>query len=287
MSFQRYQHVARFGHEDVEDIQLGTCYVFPKIDGTNGSIWWSGEIRAGSRNRELSLENDNQGFYKHVIQDTRYFRLLELNPSLTLYGEWLVPHTLKTYREDAWRKFYVFDVMDDKGYVPYPLYKPLLANFDIDFIPCVRIVKDGSEEEFRRAAEMNDYLMKPGEIGEGVVIKNYEFANKFGRINWAKIVRSEFKERHCKEMGPPEAQGASTVEREIVDRYITKTLVDKERAKIDTRPIQPRLLATVYHCLLTEELADAVKKWKNPTIDFKMLQKRVNLKVKELCPDLF
>jgi ATP-dependent RNA circularization protein (DNA/RNA ligase family) len=33
---------------------------------------------------------------------------------LRLYGEWLVPHTLKTYNDDAWRKFYVFDVFDRK-----------------------------------------------------------------------------------------------------------------------------------------------------------------------------
>lgn len=285
--FHKYQHVERFGTDEVEDIQLGICYVFPKIDGTNGSIWFDGGIRSGSRNRELSLGNDNRGFHQHAISDPRYLRLFEKNPGLRLYGEWLVPHTLKTYREEAWNKFYVFDVMDDKGYVPYPLYKLVLDHFEIDYIPCIRVVTDGSEETFRHIAEANDFLMKPGEIGEGIVIKNYAFTNKYGKVAWAKIVRSEFKERPCKVMGPPEQQGASTVEREIVDRYVTATLVEKERGKIDTKPIQPRLLSTVYHCLLTEELADAVKKWKNPTIDFKLLQKRVNIKVKELCPDLF
>lgn len=285
--FERYQHVERFGKDEVEDIQLGTCYVFPKLDGTNASIWWDGGIRSGSRNRELALGNDNRGFHKHVTTDERYMRLFHHNPGLRLYGEWLVPHTLKTYREDAWNKFYVFDVMDDKGYVPYPLYKIVLDHYGVDYIPCIRILTDGKEETFRHIAESNDFLMKPGEIGEGIVIKNYDFVNRYGKVAWAKMVRSEFKEQFYKAMGPPEMQGALTVEKEIVDKYVTATLVEKERAKIDTKPIQPRLLATVYHCLLTEELADAVKKWKNPTIDFKLLQKRVNLKVKELCPDLF
>jgi hypothetical protein len=88
-------------------------------------------------------------------------------------------------------------------------------------------------------------------------------------------------------MGPPKIQGEYTAEREIADTYITKTLVDKEKAKIDTKPIQPRLLSTVWHCLLTEEMANIVKKMKNPTIDFKVLNRLVTGRVKELAPELF
>ena len=63
--FRRYDHVVRLGHQDVEGIDLGRVFVFPKIDGTNASLWADpviGEggmepdffsIRAGSRNREL------------------------------------------------------------------------------------------------------------------------------------------------------------------------------------------------------------------------------------------
>ena len=40
-------------------------------------------------------------------------------PYLRLYGESLVPHSIKDYREDAWRKFYVFDVYDmENGKMP-------------------------------------------------------------------------------------------------------------------------------------------------------------------------
>jgi len=33
MEFKKYQHVERFGTSEVEKIEFGTCYVFPKIDG--------------------------------------------------------------------------------------------------------------------------------------------------------------------------------------------------------------------------------------------------------------
>ena len=38
MEFKKYQHVERFGTTENEGIEFVTCYVFPMIDGTNGSI---------------------------------------------------------------------------------------------------------------------------------------------------------------------------------------------------------------------------------------------------------
>lgn len=115
MEFRKYQHIERFGTMEVENIELGMCYIFPKIDGTNSSVWLGddGLVHAGSRKRELSFENDNAGFMNAITQDHRIVRYLLKHPSHRLFGEWLVPHSLKTYRDDAWRKFYIFDVCVD------------------------------------------------------------------------------------------------------------------------------------------------------------------------------
>ena len=58
MQFNEYQHIERFGMPEVEFIEQGKCYIFPKIDGTNASVWMGddGEIHAGSRHRELTLK---------------------------------------------------------------------------------------------------------------------------------------------------------------------------------------------------------------------------------------
>ena len=83
MEFQKYQHIERFGTDEVDGIELGECYVFPKIDGTNSSVWLEdGQIKAGSRNRELTLENDNAGFYNSVINDERIKGFLAEYPHL-------------------------------------------------------------------------------------------------------------------------------------------------------------------------------------------------------------
>ena len=61
--FLRYPHLERLGNTEVEGIEHGRTYVFPKIDGTNASMWRSsGRYHYGSRNRELSLGKDNAGF---------------------------------------------------------------------------------------------------------------------------------------------------------------------------------------------------------------------------------
>ena len=53
MEFRRYQHVCRLGTQDTDGILNGKCYIFPKIDGTNSSVWLDdeGNVCAGSRNR--------------------------------------------------------------------------------------------------------------------------------------------------------------------------------------------------------------------------------------------
>jgi len=89
IEFRKYQHVERFGTTEVEGIEFGICYVFPKIDGTNASVWLGddGEIHAGSRNRELSLEKDNAGFYSAIKNDQRIKNYLLKHPTHRLFGE--------------------------------------------------------------------------------------------------------------------------------------------------------------------------------------------------------
>ncbi len=297
--FIKYQHVERFGTDEVENIELGICHVFPKIDGTNGSVWLEdGQIKTGSRNRELSLEADNAGFNAAIIADTRIAAYLAKHPEHRIYGEWLVPHSLKTYRDDAWRKFYVFDVCvyseDGIEYLPYAVYKPLLEEFGLDYIPLLAEVRNGSYEQFIALLDKNVFLVKDGlGAGEGIVIKNYSYKNKYGRVTWAKIVRSEFKDLNTKAFGAPIVQGKKMVEEEIVNKYVTTALIDKEYAKIISESgawsssMIPRLLSSVFYALVSEESWNMVKEYKNPTINFKTLQALVIDKIKKTRKDIF
>ena len=292
MNFAKYQHIERIGTDETEGIEHGMCYVFPKIDGSNGQLWWDGALKAGSRNRELELNNDNQGFYNWAIQQTMFTEFFEKHPNLRLYGEWLVPHTLRTYDPGAWNNFYVFDVLNEFEYLPYEVYKVLLDEFGINYIPPICKVANPTIERLTNQLEKNGYLIQDGKgTGEGVVIKRYDFRNKYGRVTWAKIVKNEFKEMHWKS-DVTEVKEKKIIELEIVNKFVNLTLVEKELAKIkaeigwNSKQI-PQLLNTVYYCLIKEESWNFIKEFKNPVIDFRKLQAETFKKVKELKPNLF
>ncbi len=308
MKFKKYQHIERFGTTEVDGIELGRCHVFPKIDGTNSSVWIAddGLISSGSRTRELSQDKDNAGFWMWANEQAPLVNYLKEHPTHRLFGEWLVPHSLKTYRDEAWRNFYVFDVAIDKmegeitheqddkiKYLPYDEYKPLLEAHRINYIAPISVITNGSYEQFINQLAKNVFLIKDGAgVGEGIVIKNYEFKNRFNRQVWAKIVTSEFKEKHSKEMGGSEIKGKKMVENEIVEKYVTTALCEKVYSKIENdegfrgKDI-PRLLNTVFYDLIKEESWNFVKEFKNPTIDYRKLNQIVIIKVKECLPKLF
>jgi len=292
--FKKYMHIERFGTTETQGIENGMCYVFPKIDGTNSQLWRDDEnIRAGSRNRELSVNNDNAGFMNWAIGQKNIHDFFNEYPNLRLYGEWLVPHSLKTYNQSAWRKFYVFDVMEGENYLPYEEYSAILEPFGIEFIPPLCKVENPAYERLISQLEKNGYLIEDGKgIGEGIVIKNYNYVNKFGRVTWAKIVTNEFKAKHAK-CQVTEIKESKIIEQEICEKYVTKSLIEKEFSKIENEnngwssKFIPRLINTVYYCLITEECWNFVKEFKFPNVDFKRLQWFCTHEIKIKYPELF
>ncbi len=350
MNFRKYNHVERLGHEKVEGITIGDVYVFPKLDGTNASVWFNQPtggagicavngaftVEAGSRTRTLSIEADNAGFYRWVHEPDTIERFHEVARSggmnWTIYGEWLVPHTLKTYRQEAWRRFYVFDVYDNhKGvYLHYDKYEPTIRAAGLDLIEPLCIFTNPSDKQLQYEVEQNSYLIMDGAgAGEGVVLKNYPWQSVALRrcdtgANWAKIVRNEFKEENKRAFGTLEKGGEFQVEAAIAEEFVTQFLVEKVRSKIvcdltnedianeiEPNPLDgpkfrenidkihkrvqerhrgkliPRLLGTVFHDLVDEELWMALKKHKFPTVDFKRLRQHSIAQTKKYAGDLF
>ena len=299
MKFRKYQHVERWGTEEVEGIEKGICYIFPKIDGTNGVIYLNdiGELRAGSRNRELSLEKDNHGFYQYVLLKDSLKNYLEKHPNHRLYGEWLIRNVIKTYRDDAWNRFYIFDVIEEFKdgsfrYLSYEEYMPLLEEFNLDYIPLITKIENPTEEQLIALLDKTDFLLKENSgLGEGIVIKNYDFINKYGRQTWAKIITSEFKTtRNNKTI---KKSNKLTIEERIVEDFITKAFIEKEYAKIvnakggwNSKYI-PEFLNRVFYTLITEESWNIIKKYKKPIINFNQLFKLVTYKIKDIKKEIF
>lgn len=303
MEFSKYQHVEKIGVDETDGIEIGEVFVFPKIDGTNASLWWNEGLQAGSRKRHLKTgKEDNAGFYQWALEEKKFVDFFYKYQGTRLYGEWLVTHTFKNYREDAKRKFYVFDVCyydgEDKKYTPYLEYQKMLEEFEIDYIPAICIFENPSLDQMYASLEKNNFLVIDGMgNGEGIVLKNYDYKNKYGRQTWAKIITSEFKERHFKTMGPSIIKGKTEYEDRIVEEFCTTALILKEVSKIkeslkeEGKPFGPMtipmILNTVYHELIREESWNFVKKYKFPIIDFSLLNRKVVHKIKQTIPELF
>jgi len=300
--FLKYPHLERLTSTEVEGLLDGICHVFYKIDGTNGSVWFHPDkgLQTGSRNRILSEDNDNAGFCNAMYNDLRWIDVFkdEDNRRLVFYGEWLVPHSLKTYRADAWRRFYVFDVWDTniEDFLSYDDYKPLLDEYKLDYIPPLAIIKNPSNDNLYDLVEKSgQFLVEDNKgKGEGIVIKNYGFKNRFGRTTWGKIVTNEFKEANHKEMGAPLLNGTLTVEEQIVRDFLTDEFIQKEKSKImlshsvNGEPFWdshmfPELLGRTWYEFIREETAEFLKAYKNPKIDFKFLQRLLIQRVKEVA----
>ena len=293
----KYQHVERIGNDEIDGLLVGKVYIQPKIDGSNGQVGIdeNGALYCASRNQVLTEEITNQGFWNHVQANAAlYLAYLSQFPSHILYGEWLVPHSLKTYRDSAWRKFYVFDVWDGElhRYMPYDGYAPILEHCGIETIPVLAVVQNPTEEKLLQFVQANTYLIEDGKgCGEGIVLKNYDFVNRYGRTVWGKVVRNEFKEENRKAFGYPEIAMAS-VESRIAEQFVTLGRLEKVKAKMQedapwsSRRI-PEYLSRVWYEVITEEMWNILKAHKIPPIDFKVLNRMVIARIKELDRETF
>lgn len=289
MQFRPYTHIEKYGEASVKNITIGDCYIFPKIDGSNGSIYMGDDniIKAGGRKRELTLENDNKGFYAYVLENKSFELYLFSKPNHILYGEWLVPHTIRTYNKEAFNHFYVFDVYDTETnkYLSIDEYKKTLEYFNIKYIEPTIILSNGEKKDFINELRHTTFL-NGDKAGEGIVIKNYD------KQLVAKIVSSEFREQHEKTFYKKKEEPSTPLEQRIADYFTTTALCEKEYSKIENEcgwsdKFQLRLLNVVYYNLIKEEGWEIVKKYKDPVIDYNKLKYYIFEVVKQKLPELF
>ena len=171
----------------------------------------------------------------------------------------------------------------------------MLDKHNLSYIPPLAILKNANYESLVKLLDKTgQFLVEDGKgNGEGIVIKNYSYINKYGRQTWAKIVANEFKEIHAKEMGASIVNSTEMIEEKIVNKFCTETFIEKEYSKIVTEKegwksqYIPMLLGRVFSEFVKEETWNFVKSFKNPKINFKTLNALVIQKVKETKKELF
>jgi hypothetical protein len=285
MTFKSYPKIHRLGKTEVENILCGHCYVQEKIDGANTSIWLEdGDIKIGSRKQ--MREDGFNGFREYVDGHNGIKQMLTENPDYRLYGEWLVRHTIP-YRETAYKKFYLFDIFIGGDRITIDEVYNIANEYGIETPKLFGYIKNPTTEL------LNSFLGKSelGEQGEGIVIKNMDYINAFGRCVYAKLVTEKFKETNSIVFGGNNKHSDTYYEMYVVNKYITLSRVTKIcnklqpiiDEKLDMKHI-PRIVNTVYNDMLTEEIWDIQKKV--VSLNFKKLKRLALLKIKQIYCDI-
>lgn len=310
--FVRYQHVERIDADETEGLLDGVCHIFPKMDGSNMCAYTEDrEVRTMSRNKEIQPP---EPFATFVQGHPGIGRFLRDFPGLRLYGEWMVPHTVRSYVPETWNRWFVFDVTaentsaeypwgdgkmlrcDGRQYIPYEEYAPILDAYGIEYIPPLAVIDRPDLKTLERFADVeNTWMVAEGAgCGEGIVVKRYGFVNRFGRTNWAKVLNRSFCVFKVSSTGNRrvEKRDGTSTEHEMALRYVTQDLVDKEYFRIiaesESRKAVPgQLLGTVWHCVVTECMWDAVKRYGSPTVNFKTFRRECELRTKMMRPEVF
>ena len=296
MSFKKYPKVHRLGKEETEGILEGEIHVEEKLDGSNVQIWMEdGELQFGTRNQRIT-EGFN-GFVDYCKADPAINAFFKDWPNLRLYGEWLVRHTI-AYNETAYKQFYLFDVVERNPELTEEERETFFTRNRVHLIA----EKYGFKTPQYHGSWMNpdEEAMKEinalagqstlGERGEGIVIKNHAFVDKFGNNNYAKIVTEAFKEDNGVTFGGNNKHSDTYWEMYITNKYMTLARIEKcmnkiqptVEHKLDMADI-PRIANTAYHDMLTEEIWEIAKKV--GTVDFKALKRVATKKAIQIYKD--
>lgn len=254
--FFKYNHVIRYGKQDVDGYLNGTVYVEPKIDGTSSAIYWDGQdFVVQSRNRIITLEKDNAGFCDYILNITdgvadviRDF--CKAHPNIVVYGEWIggcfgrkFIGTIKYYLRGG---FYVFDIrdanversdieaftVDHKGfYTPDDDIFVELRNLIPDnVVPVIAKLENPTFDELLQIVEDCHYIVPEDEHVEGVVLKNYAYRDKYGHFQIAKIVRKEYVESKGQKHHVVVEPGAD--EKAIIADCMLNAKLEKTKTKV-------------------------------------------------------
>lgn len=288
MTFKKYPEIERLGNEDNKDIFLSgedTLVIEEKVDGGNGSFWQEDDgIHFGSRNRDLTLENDIKMFAGKQKQLREHLSNLKekINPDYIYYFEWMDKHTINYTNA------------------------PFIIGFDIRLKRSMNNAESGlflgrdlREQEFNRLKIENVPLIWRGKVNElkkleirelipkskyfdgfaeGLVIKNY--CRKHSHQNhqlYAKLVRDEFKEDNKAVFGNVRNKNSDTSK--IINEFCTNARIRKAVLHFidEGNKLELKLMSKVPHYVIRdifkEEILSIIDKYK--FIDLKEMKQKV------------
>jgi len=290
MYIPSYGHPHTLGHKYLIHLFDDPVVIQEKVDGSQISFGViNGNLSVRSRGQDVT--NDTTGMFSKAVKELQKRKDFMFEAAI-YRGEYLQKpkHNKKTYSRIPKGNVILFDVEYPDGTFANPTTL-LLEAHQLD-LECVPTFYEGNAIAIQDM--LPSYLTNESILGgtriEGIVIKNYDYKNKFGNIIWAKIVTSEFREKHARTFNntdnPQECKQMTEIE--IVEKYVTSALCEKVKAKVIeecgdwSSKYIPRVLNMVYYDLVNEDCWNFIKEFKQPTINFKTLMSVCYSKTKKV-----
>lgn len=284
MKYKPYPKIQALHKEEVENILDYEAVVQVKIDGANSVVYLNdGLVRCGTRTRELPLDEDFRGLQTYINAHEWIKDFLEQHPDTILYGEWLVKHSIN-YTQDHYNKWYLFDVYENGEYWTQDKVGQLAKTLDVEY-PIVYGTGKFTLAELDAFVEQ-EWL---GHKNEGVVIKPFDYVNKFGDRPYAKRVSQAFKEQNAIVFGGNDKHSDAYWEQYVTNKYCTIATLEKNLNKIAPevgrlgKEHTSRVANTCVHDTWTENAWEIFKKV--PKLDFKKTQNLMMRKYIQLYHD--
>lgn len=226
---KKYTSIIRYGKSTTVDVlnEGDIISITEKIDGANASfrIDETNELGVSCYSRNCALDRDNTlgGFYNWVGE---YIVPLKdkLNPNYIYYGEWLNKHKV-VYKEEYYKKFYLFSIWDIKNekYLGDEIVISEAERLGLTTVNYFYIGKFISYNHLMSFVGKSTMTLEPN-TGEGIVVKNVSYRDKYGSQCFVKIVSEKFAEvQQQKKPKNPNIDKVSS----LVHSVLTKPRVEK------------------------------------------------------------
>ena len=276
----KYTDVIRFGKSCTEGVLQEGDYISitQKLDGANASFVLdeTNEVGVSSywHNKPVTKENNLRGYYEWIIKNVIPIKQ-ELNPRYRYYGEYLVSHKV-IYKPKAYQQFYLFSIWDEVSqlYLSDEIVKSEAERLHIKTVPYFYEGKYISFEHLMSFVGKSDLTLTP-DTGEGIVVKNIKYINKYGRQLFVKLVSEKFAEVQKQKLpkNPNVANGLT----EIVKSVLTKARLSKLILKlVDEGLVQENYaiedMGTILRTLGSRTYDDIMKEESDLFVDYEVDQ---------------
>lgn len=270
MEQKKYHKIIRYGHKSTQDVLNKGDYIIiqEKIDGANASFAViNGELKCWSRNRELNESNTLEGFYEWVQQNVQVQKLLE---GVVYFGEWTAQH--KVSYEGYMKQFFLYDIynLHLEEYVSFSMVRDEAKRLGLQLIPVF------FEGEFESFEQLMSYVgrtdlggkLKGKPTGEGIVVKNVNYRDEFGKQVFVKLVIDGFREIQRQKQTKDSKKAFSEAESKVrecvtlprvekqVFKLIDNGLLDREYGIEDMGFLLKHTSPMVAEDILKEEMQD-------------------------------